>query len=119
MNNTERHFSTDYITARQRFRDAVATSGGRLGSLKLAATGPQGEDLTIDVAWFGSEKPRRVFVHSSGLHGVEAFAGSAIQLQWLEEGILALPEDAAIVLVHVLNPTEWHGFGALARTMSI
>jgi hypothetical protein len=101
---TERYFSTDYITARQRFRDDVATSGGRLDSLRLAATGPQGEDLTIDVAWFGSEKPRRVLVHSSGLHGVEAFAGSAIQLRWLAEGIRPLPKGAAIVLVHVLNP---------------
>jgi len=65
---------------------------------------PKGEDLTIDIAWFGSTKPRRVFVHSCGLHGVEAFAGSAIQLQWLKNGIRSLPEDAAIVLVHALNP---------------
>jgi hypothetical protein len=100
----EHYFSTDYITARQRFRDAVAASGARLDSLKLAATGPQGEDLTIDVAWFGPEKPRRVFVHSSGLHGVEAFAGSAIQLNWLHEGLQRNPSDGAIVLVHVLNP---------------
>jgi len=43
-------------------------------------------------------------VHSSGLHGVEAFPGSAIQLQWLAEGIPPNPEDRAIALVHVLNP---------------
>ena len=102
--STDRYFSPDYVGARQRFREAVDASGGRLDSLKLAATGPQGDDLTIDVAWLGSKKPRRVFIHSSGLHGVEAFAGSAIQLQRLEEGFPKLPEDAAIVLVHVLNP---------------
>ncbi len=45
-----------------------------------------------------------MLIHSSGLHGVEAFAGSAIQLQWLAEGIRPLSEDAAIVLAHVLNP---------------
>ena len=45
-----------------------------------------------------------MLVHSSGLHGVEGFAGSAIQLQWLMEGIPALPGDAAIAVVHVLNP---------------
>lgn len=45
-----------------------------------------------------------MFVHSSGLHGVEAFAGSAIQLQWMRKGITPLANDDAIVLVHVLNP---------------
>jgi hypothetical protein len=101
---TENVFSNDYVTSRNRFRDAVAGCGGRLESLNLAVTGPQGEDLTIDIAWFGSPKPRQVFVHSSGLHGVEAFAGSAIQLQWLKEGMPTLSEHAAIVLVHALNP---------------
>jgi hypothetical protein len=100
----ENYFSPDYVTSRQRFREAAAASGGRLDALTLTATGPQGEDLTIDIAWFGSPDPRQVFVHSSGLHGVEAFAGSAIQLQWLKEGMPALPEHAAIVIVHTLNP---------------
>ena len=99
-----KHFSPDYVTARTRFRGAVEQAGGKLTALELAAKGPKGEDLTIDIAWFGAEKPKRAFVHSSGLHGVEAFAGSAVQLQWLSEGIPALPEDSALVLIHVLNP---------------
>jgi Protein of unknown function (DUF2817) len=98
------YFSRDYATARTRFRGAVKNAGGRLEPLELEAKGPNGELLTIDIAWFGSGKPRRVFVHSSGLHGVEAFAGSAIQLQWLKQGIPPIPECTAIVLVHVVNP---------------
>ncbi|MBK5291139.1 MAG: DUF2817 domain-containing protein [Acidobacteriia bacterium] len=98
------HFSTNYEWAKGRFRQAARRAGGRLISLGLAAKGPKGEDLTIDVAWFGSPKPRQVFVHSSGLHGVEAFAGSAIQWQWLKKGMPSLPEHSAIVLVHALNP---------------
>ena len=99
-----KYFSADYVTARTRFRNAVKKVGGRLTALQLDAKGPKGEDLTIDIAWFGAEKPKRVLVHSSGLHGVEAFAGSAIQLQWLDEGISSISEDSALVLVHVLNP---------------
>ena len=99
-----KYFSPDYVTARTRFRGAVEQAGGELTALELEAKGPKGEDLTIDIAWFGAEKPKRAFVHSSGLHGVEAFAGSAVQLQWLSEGIPALPQDAALVLIHVLNP---------------
>src|SRR5438876_363535 len=98
------YFSADYTTARTRFREGVKNAGGRLESLELEAKGPNGERLSIDIAWFGSEKPKRVFVHSSGLHGVEAFAGSAIQLQWLKQGIPPIPEGTAIVLVHVINP---------------
>jgi hypothetical protein len=104
MSDSNRYFSPDYQTARKRFRDAVAGAGGHLDSLPLAVTGPDHEDLSIDIGWFGANKPQCVLVHSSGVHGVEGFAGSAIQLQWLTGGIAAPPADAAIVLVHMLNP---------------
>jgi hypothetical protein len=106
------YFSPDHVTARRRFRETVVSCGGRLNSLELSAKGPHGEDLAIDIGWFGSVRPRRVLVHSSGLHGVEAFAGSAIQLQWLAEGVRPHPEDNAIILIHVLNP---HGMAWLRR----
>ena len=97
------YFSRDYRTARDRFRQAAEAKGARLESLLLTARGPAGEDLTIDIAWFGTESPRRVLLHSSGLHGVEAFAGSAIQLRLLED-LPAIPDDTALVFAHVLNP---------------
>jgi hypothetical protein len=100
----DRWFAPDYTTARRRFREAVAKHRGRLDSLTLTPKGPTGEELAIDIGWFGSPRPRHAFVHSSGLHGVEGFPGSAIQLCWLEEPLPALPPDAAIVLVHVVNP---------------
>ena len=81
----DEYFSPDYSAARTRFRSAVSKTGGGLTSLGLSAKGPDGEDLTIDIAWFGVEKPRRAFIHSSGLHGVEAFAGSAISCSgWMK-----------------------------------
>jgi len=102
--NTAPDFSPDFATAQRRFRAAVAARQGRLGVLKLAARGPRGEELAIDVGWFGAAEPLRIFIHSSGLHGVEGFAGSAIQLRCLDETMPVLPGDAAIVMVHVLNP---------------
>ena len=98
------YFSPDYLTARSRFREAVTRADGQLISLVLTATDPGGENLTIDLAWFGAEHPSDAVVHSSGIHGVEGFAGSAIQLQWLDEGMPAVSDDSAIVLLHVLNP---------------
>jgi len=97
------YFSEDYFLARDRFRRAAAQAGGRAIALPITAKGPGGQTLTIDMAWFGSENPSRVLVHSSGLHGVEGFAGSAIQLQLLDH-LPAMPNDTALVLVHVLNP---------------
>jgi hypothetical protein len=112
MHLSPNFFSPDYSTARHRFREMVAASGGTLEILTAHTKGPAGEDLTIDIAWFGSEKPVRVLVHSSGLHGVEGFAGSAIQLQFLQN-IPRIPSDAALVIVHVLNP---YGMAWLRRT---
>ena len=97
------YFSPDFATAQVRFREAVEKSGGRLHILPIDAKGPEGKELSIDIGWFGTDTPERVLIHTSGLHGVEGFVGSAIQLQFLDE----LPEIAqgnAIVLGHILNP---------------
>jgi hypothetical protein len=96
-------FSPDYATARARFRSAAKAAGAALHSLALDATGPAREELTIDIAWLGNVDARRIVLHSSGLHGVEAFAGSAIQLALLDEPPPMGP-DCALILVHVLNP---------------
>src|SRR5690242_16518930 len=98
MPRSASYFSPDYAAARARFREGLEKAGGRLEGLQLDARGPGGENLTIDVGWFGAERPRRVLLHSSGVHGVEAFAGSAIQLQLLDD-LPKLPDDAALVLV--------------------
>jgi hypothetical protein len=97
-------FSPDYRTARNRFREGVEACGGRNDPLPIAAPGPAGEQLAIDIGWFGATNPRQVLMHSSGVHGVEGFAGSAIQLQWLREGIPRLAPEAALVMVHAINP---------------
>jgi Protein of unknown function (DUF2817) len=103
MNSLDNYFSPDYFTARDRFREYAAIAGARLEALPLKAKGPQGQDLTIDIAWFGSDTSDRLLVHSSGLHGVEGFAGSAIQLQLLND-FPAVPANAAFIVVHILNP---------------
>ena len=99
----ESHFSPDYLTARQRFRNAARAAGAALDALTIDARGPGQEALTIDLARIGPSDARRVLLHTSGLHGVEAFAGSAVQLAMLEDMPVA-PDGCALVLAHVLNP---------------
>lgn len=97
------HFSPDYAEARRRFVAKASAVAAEQYSLPLDATGIEGEGLFIDIAWIGEPEAQRVLLHTSGIHGVEGFAGSAIQLALLEQP----PEIAsgtALVLVHVLNP---------------
>lgn len=97
------YFSADYACARTRFRAAAQAAGAVLHALPLDAKGPAGEQLTIDIAWLGQADARRILLHSSGLHGVEAFTGCAVQLAVLAQQ-RAVPADCALVLVHALNP---------------
>jgi hypothetical protein len=96
-------FSPDYTTARERFRDAATRAGAALHAIGLAARGPRDEALSIDIAWLGAARPRRVFLHTSGMHGVEAYTGSAVQLALLASPP-AFGDQDALVITHVLNP---------------
>jgi hypothetical protein len=107
-------FSPDYFRARDQFRQAAEAVGARLEKHAIAARGPSGEELTIDVALLGSEAPRRAGLVSSGVHGVEGFFGSAVQLAMLgrAETIDSLPENVRLVLLHAVNP---YGFAHRRR----
>jgi hypothetical protein len=105
-------FSPDYATARDRFRAAARRAGARLDALALAARSPEGEALTIDIARLGAGEATHVLLHTSGIHGVEAYAGSAIQIALLD-AVPALAPHVGVVLVHVLNP---YGMAWLRRT---
>ena len=95
-------FPPDYQTARSRFRLAAEKAGARLESWPV---GSPGDDLTIDVARLGPEDAPGLVLLSSGLHGVEAPLGSALQSSWLEgEGPQSLPDGVGVLLLHALNP---------------
>jgi len=97
------YFSKDYASARSRFIAAACAAGARMDELPLDAMGPNGMPLATEIAWLGSDQPERVLIHSSGIHGVEGFAGSAVQLALLSSEI-SIPDDAALIVVHCLNP---------------
>ena len=94
-------FHDTYEESRAAFRALTTRHGGILHSWGVIPppTPDEGEGLTIDAAVFG-DGPRALIL-SSGLHGVEGFAGSAVQLDLIERG---LPADLRVVLVHALNP---------------
>ncbi len=101
--NLAGYFSENYSLARKRFIDAGTLAGANMSRFVLEDVGPSGELLSVDIAWLGNLAPKRVLLHTSGLHGVEGFAGSAIQLKLLENAPRP-PEDSAIIFMHILNP---------------
>jgi predicted deacylase len=103
-------FSPDYKTARKLFQDAAKKAGGTLSQLPSVSE-PGGDELVTDIAWFGSEQPAKAIVVVSGIHGVEGFAGSAIQLATLSQ-LPEFTENMALVMIHVLNP---YGMANLRR----
>jgi hypothetical protein len=97
MLDRNKRFSPDYPTARSRFLEA--TSGLPSGSIPVPGSGPSGEFLSIDWAWSGDPAAEAVLVISSGLHGIEGYAGSAVQLE-----LLASNPAIPTLWVHALNP---------------
>ncbi len=103
----EPDFSPSYSVARRRFREAAREERAGLEAFPLSGRGPDGESLTVDVGTVGADRPKRAIVVSSGLHGVEGFFGSAVQLAWLRgvrAGRITVPPGTTVVLVHALNP---------------
>lgn len=78
-----------------------------LEGIPFSGRGPDGETLAVDIASVGAARPERSVVVSSGLHGVEGFFGSAVQLAWLQglrAGRITVPPGTVVVLAHALNP---------------
>lgn len=97
-------FSRDYQHARERFRAATAALPGAKGAIDVV------DGLTIDWAWAGPPvgDAGRALVFTSGVHGIEGFPGSAVQLDLLARGV-----DQPTLFVHVVNPwgmANWRRF---------
>lgn len=108
-------FSRDYSQARSRFIKATRELGALAHHQGIShpAIGPGGETLSLDYAWIGNPDARRVLVTQSAVHGVEGFAGSAIQIDQLKR--IHLPgesDELAVLHIHAVNP---HGFAACRR----
>ncbi len=104
------YYSPDYQTARKRFRVAATVANALQERHSLIPEQYYEDDLSIDVALIGNECPEWTLVVTSGLHGVEGFFGSAIQLALLAQfgSGRVLPRNGRIVLVHAINPFGFH-----------
>ena len=97
-------FADTYIQARAEFLAAATRIAARTSAFTLAARGPQDKELAIDAAHVGSERPHTLVLLTSGVHGVEGYAGSALQQLWLTQFANTLPPGVGVLLLHSINP---------------
>lgn len=108
-------FSQSYAEARQKFLQACANAGLEVESHPHPLPGSNGEELALDGALAGSPKATNLLVLSSGVHGVEGFCGSAVQVdhlrnhKWMKH---CQRQDLAVLYLHAINP---YGFSWLRR----
>lgn len=102
---TQDLFPSSYAVARDLLASSLKQLGWSQESLAIDAKGPSGESLAIDVGCSASQPGDATLVLSSGLHGVEGFFGSAVQLAQLAQWCVTRPpKGIRIVLLHALNP---------------
>lgn len=96
---------SSHLGARSGFLAAAERSGVAVVSHPVSARGPSGEELFIDVAHLGAQRPAAALLVLSGVHGVEGFVNSALETDLLDRlDPASLPGDVAVVLVHAVNP---------------
>lgn len=110
-------FSVDYQQARATFLQQIQSLACffRHIPFEYPAKGPLNETLFSDCLWLGPLDADKILILISGTHGVEGFAGAAIEADFLQQ-IQAvsnnLPNGFGVLIIHALNP--W-GFAWLRR----
>jgi hypothetical protein len=110
------YFQDSYETCRDEFRSLsleIKHKIKRARISRLPVSSRIDNDLTIDLCYIPAVHKSKLIIISCGVHGVEGFAGSAVQRMFMRE---ILPEidlgNTGILLIHAMNP---YGFKYVRR----
>lgn len=94
------YFKDTYEESRESFISIGRTIGGELLSHKIA-------DLAFESLYLppASGRKENLLILSSGIHGIEGYAGSALQRYFMQNNFLNVKEDnTGILIIHGINP---------------
>lgn len=108
----EKYFSETYVEAREKFHCAARALSSSV-SVRIVMLLVKEPDYTIDIVIVNGTGGSGLCVHSSGVHGVEGYAGSAIQTAMLHGMHCSgdLPK-VRCMFIHAINP---HGMAHFRR----
>ncbi len=108
-----KYFPLNYHDSRKKFKDLATAAGADLSELKIPSTSDN--DLYVDFAYLPPRtQPEFLLVLTSGIHGSETYAGTAILNLFFAEILPKLDrEHTGIFLAHAMNP---YGFKHHQRT---
>jgi hypothetical protein len=102
-------FPESYMTSRARFRSNIKQILNRWSTAQLSQKQipvEDEDDLTVD--WISAtalDRQQKLFILTTGEHGVEGYVGSAMQELFIQEFFPQLnPQDTGLLLVHAINP---------------
>jgi len=108
-------FPASYVLGRKQWQQQVARLAGAtsIASYPCSGVTPEGEALSTDTVWIGDKDAPKVLVLISGTHGIEGFAGSAVEIDFLNllrAGQFIIPSNTAVLVIHALTPWgyAWH-----------
>lgn len=102
MNELHKDFPETYFEAVERFITAACTGEWQTEAVSHASH----DHFQTHFSYLGSTAPQRLLLISSGVHGVEGFLGSSIQLGMMQRhaSLLVKMQNCAVLLVHAINP---------------
>jgi hypothetical protein len=103
VSDARAYFSSTSPEADARFLEAARRAGAVVQMTRHPLPGPSGEPLHVGIARVGASDATAAILILSGTHGVEGFAGAAIQVGLLER-LPRMAQGTALLLVHLINP---------------
>ena len=103
------YFQETYMDCRKSFLDAALKLKGLYPGVDISDLAVERRidpDLHVDYCYIPAQTSfERLFILISGIHGVEGYAGSAIQQMFLREIVKEIHlEDTGFLIIHGVNP---------------
>ena len=107
--NNLTYFYDSYDEARKNFRlksDELTVKYPGTKKFDIPVKSNEDTNLTIDFCFIpGSKKADKIIILSSGVHGLEGYTGSAVQLFFIDNYINEeFLDNSSILLIHSVNP---------------
>lgn len=104
-----KYFHENYNDCRSAFRSKVWEISGMFDSVQIGNVKVKSwvdDDLTVDWCYIPAQgKKEKLLILTSGLHGIEGYTGSAVQLMFMDKILKNESfENIGVLLIHGMNP---------------